>query len=91
MVLLRNGTVVRIALPDATVLASRRVGPPAYSGVEAGRFLAPRAGAVYVLDPASQPSLSALDRRTLTVLWQRQLDLDVRYRGVVLAGGRLYA
>jgi hypothetical protein len=91
-VLLQDGTVVRIALPQAQVLVRRRVGPPARGNdVEAGRFLARRKGAVYVLDPASKPTLTALDAGTLTILWQRPLDPDVHYRGVVLAGRRLFA
>jgi hypothetical protein len=91
-VLLQNGTVVRIALPQAQVLVRRRVGPAAHGrGLEAGRFLARRGGALYVLDPASRPTLTALDGGTLTILWQRSLDADVHYRGVLLAGRRLFA
>ena len=91
-VLLQNGTVVRIVLPEAQVLVRRRVGPAAHgSDVEAGRFLARRGGALYVLDPASKPTLTALDGRSLTILWQCSLDADVQYRGVVLAGTRLFA
>ena len=91
-VLLQNGTVVRIVLPQAQVLVRRRVGPAAHgSDVEAGRFLARRGGALYVLDPASKPTLTALDGRSLTILWQRSLDADVHYRGVVLGGTRLFA
>ena len=90
--LLQNGTVVRLALPDASVLVRRRVGSaPRGDDVESARFLAQRAGAVYVLDPASKPTLTALDAGTLTVLWGRLLDSDVHYRGVVLARNRLYA
>jgi hypothetical protein len=91
-VLLQNGTVVRIALPQAQVLARRRVGPAAHGrGVEAGRFLVRREGALYALDPASKPTLTALEPRTLRILWQRSLDADVHYRGVLLAGRRLFA
>ena len=91
-VLLQSGTVVRIALPQAQVLARRRVGPAAHGrGIEAGRFLALRGGALYALDPASKPTLTALEPRTLAILWQRSLDAGVRYRGVLLAGRRLFA
>jgi hypothetical protein len=91
-VLLQNGTVVRIALPQARVVVSRRVGPAAHGpDIEAGRFLARRGGALYVLDPASKPTLTALEPRALAILWQRSLDADVHYRGVVLAGRRLLA
>ena len=90
-VLMQNGTVVRIVLPSAQVLVRRRVGPAAPGNVEAGRFLARREGALYALDPASKPTLTALDAGTLTILWQRSLEADVHYRGVVLAGSRLFA
>jgi hypothetical protein len=89
--LLADGTAVRLGVPGAATLARQRVGPALPGRTEVGRFLARRAGTVYVLDPAAQASLVALDERTLAVRWQRPLEPGVRYRGVVLAGARLYA
>jgi hypothetical protein len=91
VVLLRDGTVLRLTVPGGGTLARRRVGAPMGTGAATGRFLAERGGALYVLDPGSPPSLSALDAGTLTIRWQRALEPDVRYRGLVLAGGRLFA
>lgn len=90
--LLQDGTAVRFALPEARVLVRRRVGPPVHGqDAEAGRFVARRGSALYVLDPASKPTLTALDAATLAIRWQRPLDGDVHYRGVVVAGSRLFA
>jgi hypothetical protein len=89
--LLRDGTLMRLSLPAAAPLARRRVGPAAPSNAEAGRFLARSAGTVYALDPASPVLLAALDARTLKIRWQRPLDRGTRYRGLILAGKRLYA
>jgi hypothetical protein len=91
LALLGDGTLVRVRIPSGAILVRTRVGSPAVPHIESGRFLARRGRVSYALDPSRRAALVAVDAVTLKIRWRRPLDAGVRYRGIVLAGDRLYA
>jgi hypothetical protein len=91
LALLTDGTLVRVRIPSGTILVRMRVGARAVPQIESGRFLARRGRGAYALDPSRRATLVAFDAVTLKIRWRRALEPGVSYRGVVLAGDRLYA
>jgi len=91
VMLLRDGRVVRVGIPDGAGLAERRLGATASPSQEGGHLIAVRGRELFVLVPGRPAVLASLAGDSLRMRWRRTLEAGVSYRAVVLAGSRLYA
>jgi hypothetical protein len=91
--LLSDNRLLELALPSGKIVARRRLGPKPSERVTAGRFLAPTRDRLFVLvsTGTGSDSIAVLDARTVERLTTYELEPGVRYRGIVLAGERIYA
>ena len=91
VVLLRDGRVLRISIPEGHRLAEQRLRVRSAPTIEGGRLIAVRSHAIYVVIPSEPGVIASLARGSLRLRWRRTLDPHVSYRALVLAGTRLYA
>jgi hypothetical protein len=91
--LLSNNRLIELALPSGKIVARRRLGPKPLERLTAGRFLAPARDRLFVLvsTGTGNDSIAVLDARTAKRLGTYELEPGVRYRGILIAGERIYA
>lgn len=91
--LLADNRLVELMLPSGKVIARWPLGPKLRGRVSPGRMLALRGSRVFALvqSPSGTDSIAVVDAQTARVRARHLLEPGVRYRGVLLAGDRLYA
>jgi hypothetical protein len=91
--LLSDNRLIELALPSGKIVARRRLGPKPRERITPGRFLAPTRDRLFVLvsTGTGNDSIAVLDARTSKRLTTYELEPGVRYRGIVLAGERIFA
>jgi hypothetical protein len=91
--LLSDNRLIELALPSGKIVARRRLGPKPRERIMAGRFLDPAQNRLFVLvsTGTGNDSVAVLDARTTKRLRTYELEPGIRYRGIVIAGERIYA